>query len=141
MPDGFAEIRNGSTAKLAAIARRHAALALPRAVAGIALAGAMLAACSSTSETGYSLFADPGKYQYYNCAQIAVAMKTYSTRQQELKTLMDRADQSAGGAAVGFIAYKAEYVAVNEELDTLHATARSKSCAQDEAWRSSTVIR
>ena len=138
MPDGFAENRNGAQAKPTATARRHAA---PRAVAGIALAGAMLAACSSSSETSVSLFAEPGKYQYYNCAQIATAMKTYSARQQELKTLMDRADQSAGGAAVGFIAYKAEYVAVNEELESLHAAAHSKSCAQDETWRSSNVIR
>src|ERR1700681_1476562 len=102
MPDRFAEIRNGPQAKPAATARWHAAGAAARAVAGIALAGAMLAACSSSSETSYSLFAEPGKYQYYNCAQIAVAMKASNARQQELKTLMDRADQSPGGAAVGF---------------------------------------
>ena len=116
-------------------ARRAAALA------GIVLAGALLAACSSGGETSFSLFADPGKYQYYTCVQIATEMKNVSTREQELKALMDRAAQSTGGAAVGFIAYKADYVAASEELESLHAAARSKSCDQDPTWRSSTVIR
>jgi hypothetical protein len=138
MPEGFAEIRNGAPA--AAVRRPAARIAL-RAAAGIALAGATLAGCSSSSETSFSIFAEPGRYQYYNCAQMAVAKKGYVARRQELKTLMDRADQSTGGAAVGFIAYKAEYVAVSEELESLDATARSKSCAQDEPWRSNSVIR
>jgi hypothetical protein len=131
MPDGSAEIRHGPQAEPVA----------PRAAVGIVLAGAMLTACSSSSDTSFSLFADPGKYQYYNCAQIAPEMKRWSSREQELKSLMDRADQSAGGAAVGFIAYKAEYVAAGEELELLRSTARSKKCEQEQTWRSSTAIR
>jgi len=129
MPDRLAEIRHRPRAKPAGLA------------AGIALAGAMLTACSSSSELGYTLFADPGKYQYYNCAQIAAETKNWSRREQELKNLMDKADQSAGGAAVGLIAYKADYVAAGEELEQLRSAARSKGCAQDEGWRSNTAIR
>jgi hypothetical protein len=143
MPDRDAEIRHGPRAKLVATARGRAAHPAPLAavVAGTVLAGAILTACSTGGDTSFSLFAEPGKYQYYSCAQIAAETKTRSRREQELKVLMDRADQSAGGAAVGFIAYKAEYVAASEELESLHSAARSKSCAQDEIWRSSTVIR
>jgi hypothetical protein len=108
---------------------------------GIVLAGALLTACSSSSDTSFSLFVDPGKYQYHSCVQIAGEMKNWSRREQELKALMDRAEQSAGGAAVGLIAYKAEYVAAQEELELLQSTARSKKCEQDGTWRSSTVIR
>ncbi len=109
---------------------------------GVALAGALLAACSSTSsDVGYPIFADPGKYQYYGCAQLAAELKRWTSREQELKELMDKADQSTGGAAVGFIAYKADYVAAGEELDQIHSAARSKGCTQDEGWRSSTVVR
>ncbi len=100
-----------------------------------------LGACSTSSDSSYSLFVDPSQFSYYTCPQIAADIKTWTKRQQDLKALMDRADQSAGGAAVGFIAYKADYVTAGEELDLLHATARSKKCDQDEAWRSSTVIR
>jgi hypothetical protein len=143
MPDRFAEIRLGPQAGPVAPARWHAARAAPHAaiVAGAVLAGAMLAACSSSSDTSFSLFAEPGKYQFHNCAQIAPEMKKWASREQELKSLMDRADQSAGGAAVGFIAYKAEYVAASEELELLRSTARSKKCEQDQTWRSSTAIR
>jgi hypothetical protein len=117
-------------------ASRHTAAA-----AGLLLAGAVLTACSTGSETSFSLFVDPGKYQYNSCAQIATETKTWLRREQELKSLMDKADQSTGGAAVGFIAYKAEYVAASEELELLRSTARSKKCEQDEAWRSNAVIR
>src|SRR5258708_5180397 len=105
------------------------------------LVGAGLAACSSSSDTSFSIFADPGKYQFHNCVQIAGEMKTWSRREQELKALMDRAEQSVGGAAVGFIAYKAEHVAAGEELELLRSAARSKKCEQDQTWRSSTAIR
>jgi len=104
-------------------------------------AGLLLGACSSGPDSSFSLFAEPGKYQYHSCDQIAGEMKTWSRREQELKTLMDRADQSAGGAAVGIIAYKADYVAAGEELDLLRATAHSKKCDQAASWRSDGVIR
>jgi hypothetical protein len=144
MADRFAKNRHRQRVKPVAAGGRPAAHAgsLAAIVAGIVLLGAMLlGACSSSSETSFSLFAEPGKYQYYTCAQIAVEMKNQSRRKQDLKTLMDKADQSVGGAAVGFIAYKAEYVAAGEELESLNSVARGKSCEQDETWRSNTVIR
>jgi hypothetical protein len=100
----------------------------------------LLSGCSSGGYSGFTLFAEPGKYQYYSCEQIAGEMKNWTHREQELKSLMDRADQSAGGAAVGLIAYKADYVAAGEELDLLKATAHSKNCDQDASWRSDAVI-
>jgi hypothetical protein len=137
MPDRFAEARQAPTAGSAAAyrARRTAALV------GIAFTGALLSACSSGGETSFSLFAEPGKYLYYTCVQIAAETKGATKREQDLKALMDRAAQSTGGAAVGFIAYKADYVAATEELESLHAAARSKNCDQDPTWRSSTAIR
>ncbi len=143
MPDRFAEIRRGPQAGPAASAGRRAprAALLAAVRIGTVLAGALLAACSSSSDTSFSLFADPGKYEYYSCEQIAGQLKSLSDRVHELKSLMERADQSVGGTAVGFIAYKAEYVAANEEVATLQSTARSKNCAQDPAWRSNTAIR
>jgi hypothetical protein len=143
MPDRIAEIRHGLRVNPLAPAGRPAAAAGPLAavVAGIVLAGAMLGACSSSNDTKFSLFAEPGKYQFHTCVQIASEMKGQSQRKQDLKALMDKADQSVGGAAVGFIAYRSEYVAVGEELESLQSAARGKNCEQDATWRSSTVIR
>jgi hypothetical protein len=141
MRDRFAQARHRPQAKPAATARRRGARAASLAAPGIVLAGAMLAGCSSSSDTSFSLFAEPGKYQYHTCVQIAAELKNWSRRQQDLKVLMDKAAQSPGGAAVGLIAYKADYVAAGEELESLHSSARSKKCEQDETWRSNSVIR
>ena len=139
MTDKFAQMRHGPRAERVAHVAGHAGRAAG--LAAILLSGAMLAACSSSGDTGFSFFAEPGKYQFHTCAQIAEAMKGQTQRVQDLKVLIDKADQSAGGAAVGFIAYKADYVAAEEELDSLRSAARSKSCDQDPTWRSSTAIR
>jgi hypothetical protein len=139
MTDRFAQMRHGRQAERVAPPGGRASRAAG--LAGILLSGAMLAACSSSSDTAFSIFAEPGKYQFHTCGQIADAMKAQSQRVKDLKVLIDKADQSTGGAAVGFIAYKADYVAAEEELDSLRSAARSKSCDQDANWRSSTVIR
>jgi hypothetical protein len=138
MADRFAEICHRPQAAPVATAGRRARAA---SLAVVFLAVAPLAACSTGSDTGFSLFADPGKYQFHTCAQIAGELKNWSHRRQELKSLMDRADQSVGGSAVGLIAYRGDYVAAGEELDLLQSTARAKNCDQDQAWRSSTAIR
>jgi hypothetical protein len=106
---------------------------------GIVLSG-LLFGCSLGSDSNFTLFADPGKYQYYSCDQIAAEMKTWANREKELKSLMDRAEESAGGTAVGLIAYKADYVAAGEEVDLLKATAHNKNCDQAASWRSDAVI-
>jgi len=100
-----------------------------------------LAGCSSLGETPAMLFADPGKYQYSSCEQLAAERKTVATREQELKMLMNRAEQGAGGALVNVLAYKADYVAASEELKVLEITARNKHCGSAESWRSNSAIR
>ena len=63
-----------------------------------AILGAFLAACSALGDNPATLFADPSKYQYSDCEQLATQRKIWSTREQELKLLMDRAAQ--GGRAI-----------------------------------------
>jgi hypothetical protein len=104
------------------------------------LAGFCLAACSSL-DTPFTLFADPGKYQYYSCEQIATATKAMTARQDGLKQLMDKAEQSTGGVIASTLAYRADYTAATEELKVLQATARDKNCDSADNWRSSTTIR
>jgi hypothetical protein len=106
----------------------------------VLFAGGMLQACA-VSDNPLTVFADPGKYQYNTCEQIAGQKKNWTTREQELRQLMDKADQSAGGAVVNVLAYKADHVAALEELKVLEATARSKNCETPDKWRSNTVVR
>src|SRR5437763_1503371 len=90
--------------------------------------GALLAGCSSTGDSTLTIFADPGKYQYNTCDQIAAQRRSWTNRERELRQLMDKAEQSAGGAVVNVLAYKADHVAANEELRVLESTARAKNC-------------
>ena len=41
---------------------------------------------------------------------------------------MDKAAQSTGGAFVNMMAYKADYVTAQEELELIEAAARAKNC-------------
>jgi len=72
-----------------------------------------------------TVFADPGKYQFYNCEQLAGQRTYWTNRELELKLLMDNADQGTGGAVVTVTAYQADHVAAREELKVLEATVRA----------------
>jgi hypothetical protein len=110
-------------------------------IAGAFWLGALVAGCASTGENVFTVFADPAKYQYSSCAQMAVQRKYWSGREQELRLLMDKAEQSTGGGVVNVLAYKADYVAASEELKVLEIAARAKNCESPENWRSNSVVR
>jgi hypothetical protein len=110
-------------------------------LAGAFLAATFLAGCASIADNPVTLFADPGKYQYSSCAQLAGQRKQWSTREQELRLLMDKAEQGTGGALVNVFAYKADHVAANEELKVIENAARSKNCETPENWRSNSAVR
>ena len=117
---------------------RAAPIAL--AVGGL-LASMVLSACSSTGDSQLTFFVDPGVYQYHSCDQIANIRKYWSTREQELRELMARAEKSTGGAVINVIAYQTDYVMAREQVGQLDAAARSKNCTTPENWRSSSSIR
>src|SRR5690349_21033549 len=79
------------------------------------------AGCSSLADNGMTIFADPSKYQYSTCEDLARQRQTWTTKEQELRQLMIRAEQSAGGAVVNVLAYKGDHVAAREELQLLTA--------------------
>jgi hypothetical protein len=107
------------------IALTMAARLLPCIGLGIVLLG-----CASDGGDGPgALFlADSGKYNYHTCEQLAAAGKKQSDRQRELKELIDKAEQGAGGQIVSLMAYRSDYVAVNEDLRVIESTSRSKNC-------------
>jgi hypothetical protein len=88
---------------------------------------ALVTGCASSD--GPYMFADPGKYQYHSCEQLVVASKQKHDRQRELKELIDKAEQAAGGQIVSVLAYRSDYVAVNEELQVIDSAVREKNCA------------
>src|SRR5215831_3517123 len=72
--------------------------------------------------------------------QLAAQRTARKAREQELKLLMDGAEQSTSAAFVNLIAYKSDYVTAQEDLKVIEATARVKKCSTPENWRSNSAI-
>ncbi|HZO46794.1 MAG TPA: twin-arginine translocation pathway signal [Xanthobacteraceae bacterium] len=98
------------------------------------------AACSTSSNLDVMLFADPGKYEYHTCAQILKSGEAVAARELQLRALIQKAEQGAGGALVSTVAYRGEYRTVVEELAVIDGVSRRKNCNTPPSWRSSTAI-
>jgi hypothetical protein len=92
------------------------------------LVGEVLLACSPAATGPITVFVDPGKYEFYNCEQLAGQRTYWTNRELELKLLMDKAEQGTGGTVVNVIAYQTDYVTAREELKVVDTTARAKNC-------------
>jgi hypothetical protein len=97
----------------------------PRILAGAVLLalGGSLAGCSGMSDGMTSMFADPAKYDLYDCKQLQAERKSLATRTAELQGLMAKAQAGVAGPVVAEVAYSNEYVAL-----------RGQSKNADEAW-------
>ena len=96
----------------------------PGALLALLAAGAALSGCAGMSETIAPAFADPGKYELWDCKQLETERKALATRTEQLQKLMAKAETGAGGAVVSELAYRNDYIAV-----------RGQSQLAEEAWR------
>jgi hypothetical protein len=86
--------------------------------------GAGLAGCAGMSDTIAPAFADPARYDLYDCKQLETERKSLATRTAELQGLMSKAETGVAGSVVSEVAYRNDYIAV-----------RGQSKLADEAWR------
>jgi hypothetical protein len=87
--------------------------------------GAALSGCSSISDSSASLaFADPAKYDLYECKHLEPERKRLADRAAELQGLMAKAETGVGGAVVAEVAYRNDYIAV-----------RGQQRLAEEAWQ------
>src|SRR6266496_4546394 len=94
------------------------------AVALLVLAAA-LSGCASVSDSGMSLaFADPAKYDLYECKHLEPERQNLAKRAAELQGLMAKAETGVGGAVVAEVAYRNDYIAV-----------RGQQRLAEEAWQ------
>ena len=88
------------------------------------LLGTGLSGCAEMSDSMTSAFADPAKYDLYECKQLEPERKTLANRLAELQGLMAKAETGVAGPVVAELAYRNEYIAV-----------RGQSKLAEEAWR------
>ncbi|MGA7069925.1 twin-arginine translocation pathway signal [Bradyrhizobium sp.] len=99
---------------------------LSRALAGVAAllaCGAMLSGCADMSDGMASAFADPSKYNLYNCKQLEAERKSQAIKMAELQGLMNKAQSGFAGPVVAEVAYRNDYIAL-----------RGQKKNADEAW-------
>jgi hypothetical protein len=83
-----------------------------------------LAGCANMGDSFTTAFADPAKYELYECKQLETERKSLATRLAELQGLMAKADTGVAGPVVAELAYRNEYIAV-----------RGQSRFAEEAWQ------
>ena len=74
------------------------------------------------------MLVDPGHYSAYHCDDLAARWKVLVAREKELRGLMDRADEGAGGNLIGTLAYRSDYDSVITEERLVQRTAADKNC-------------
>jgi hypothetical protein len=86
----------------------------PRALTAMALLvlGVGLVGCADMSDSMTTAFADPAKYDFYECKQLETERASLATRAAALQGLMAKADTGVAGPVVAELAYRNEYVSV-----------------------------
>jgi hypothetical protein len=103
---------------------------LPHAVTLLALLalgllfGLGLGGCADMGDSMTSAFADPAKYDFYDCKQLETERKNLATRAAELQGLMAKAETGVAGSVVSELAYRNDYIAI-----------RAQAKLADEVWR------
>jgi hypothetical protein len=83
-----------------------------------------LAGCANMGDSMTTAFADPAKYELYDCKQLEAERKSLGARQAELQGLMAKAETGTAGVVVAELAYRNEDIAI-----------RGQSRFAEEAWQ------
>ena len=93
-----------------------------------ALAGVLLAGCSTVSNSQGKFYVAPGKFVLYACPELALRAKENADREQKLRDLMAKAETGPGGTLVSSLTYKPEYDTLQEESRQLQEMMVEKKC-------------
>jgi hypothetical protein len=97
----------------------RAAMATVLLVLGVGVTG-----CADMSDNISSAFADPAKYDLYECKQLEPERKMLAARSAELQGLMAKAETGVAGSVVAELAYRNDYISV-----------RGQAKLAEEAWQ------
>jgi hypothetical protein len=94
------------------------------AVLALLALGTGLAGCASVGDAIAPAFADPAKYDLYECKQLEPTRKELATKAAELEGLMAKAQTGVAGSVVAEMAYRNDLIAT-----------RGQQKNAEEAWR------
>jgi hypothetical protein len=88
-----------------------------------------------------AIWVDPGKFTFYHCDDLARRWKDLTARESDLRSLIEKANESSAGAVIGSIAYRSDYEAVLSEKKLLQRTSAEKKCSFPTDYQSDESIR
>jgi hypothetical protein len=100
---------------------------------GLLLVACTVAACA-LDQFG-SLYVAPGKYDTLKCPDLNSLSINLSVREKELTSLIDRANQEAGGSIVNALTYQTDLESVRANLAIVKKAAAEKNCDQEPSQR------
>jgi hypothetical protein len=112
----------------------------PLAPALLSLTAVALAGCGIGDGAG-AMLVDPGHYSAYHCNELAARWKVLVARENELRGLMDKASEGAGGNLIGTLAYRGDYDSVVTEEKLVQRAAADKNCGFTPDYQSDHTIR
>ena len=89
-----------------------------------------LSGCAEMSDSMTMAFADPAKYDLYECKQLEPERKNLANRSAELQGLMAKAETGVGGAVVAELAYRNEYLAVRGQARLAEQAWQRNKCRE-----------
>ena len=94
------------------------------AVVALLVLGGGLSGCASVGDNISSAFADPAKYDLYECKHLEPERKALADRAAQQEGLMAKAETGVAGSVVAEVAYRNELIAI-----------RGQQKLAEEAWR------
>src|SRR5215208_2470869 len=91
--------------------------------------GIGLNGCADMSDTMSTAFADPAKYDLYDCKQLETERKNLANRGAELQGLMAKAETGVAGPVVAELAYRNEYISVRGQAKFAEEAWQRSKCA------------
>jgi hypothetical protein len=108
------------------VSLRGAALAVLL-VLGVGL-GVGLGGCADMSDSMTLAFADPAKYDLYECKQLEAERSSLAVREAELQGLMAKANTGVAGPVVAELAYRNEYIALRGQAKLANEAWQRNKC-------------
>jgi hypothetical protein len=90
--------------------------------------GIGLGGCANMSDGMSTAFADPAKYELYDCKQLEAERKNLATRAAELQGLMAKAQTGVAGPVVAELAYRNEYISVRGQTKFAEEAWQANKC-------------
>jgi len=90
--------------------------------------GVSLAGCAGIGDSMSTAFADPAKYELWDCKQLEPERKSLASRAAELEGLMAKARTGTAGPLVAEMAYRNDYLAVRGQQKFAEEAWQKNNC-------------